>query len=77
MCTHTKISQRMPAEYEAKILEFHTFVIGARNKTCYELSQIGNMDEVPLTFNVPSHRTVNNKGTKTITIKTSTHEKGH
>jgi hypothetical protein len=44
MCTRTRISKRMPAEYEAKILEFHKFVIGARKKTCFGLSQIGNMD---------------------------------
>jgi hypothetical protein len=67
----------MSAEYEAKALEFHKFVITARNKTCFELSQIGNMDVVPLTFNVPLNRTVDNKGAKTITIKTSGHEKTH
>jgi hypothetical protein len=67
----------MPAEYEAKILEFHKFVIGARKKACFGLSQIGNMDEVPLTFDVPSNRTVDNKGAKTVTIKTSGHKKTH
>jgi hypothetical protein len=56
----------MTAEYEAKILEFYKFVIGARKKMCFELSQIDNMDEVPLTVDVPSNRTVNNKGDKTI-----------
>jgi hypothetical protein len=35
------------------------------------------MDEVPVTFDVPSNRTVDNKGSKTITIKTSGHEKTH
>jgi hypothetical protein len=44
-CIRTRISQRMPAEYEAKILEFQKFVIGARKKTCFELSKIGNTDE--------------------------------
>jgi hypothetical protein len=65
----------MPAEYEVKLLEFHTFVIGARKKTYFE--QISNMDEVPFTFNAPSNETVDNKGAKTITIKTSDHEKTH
>jgi hypothetical protein len=67
----------MPAEYEAKILECHKFVIGARKNTCFELSQIGNMDEVPLIFDVPSNRTVGNNGATTITVKTSGHEKTH
>jgi hypothetical protein len=75
MRTRKRIVQKMPAEYETKILQFHKFIIGARNKSCFELSQIGNMDEVPLTFNVPSNKTVNIKGAKSITIKTSGHKK--
>jgi hypothetical protein len=77
MRTHIRIALKIPAEYEEKILEFHKFVIGARKNTYFELSQIGNMDEVPLTFNVPSNRTVDNEGATTITIKTSGHEKTH
>ncbi|KAG2459032.1 POGK protein, partial [Polypterus senegalus] len=73
----TKIAQKMPNEYEEKILSFHKFVIDARKKNQFELSQIGNMDEVPLTFDVPSNRTVDHKGAKTITVKTSGHEKTH
>jgi hypothetical protein len=59
-----------------KLLIF-TDVINARKKTQFELGQIGNMDEVPLTFDVPSNRTVDNKGSKTIAIKTSGHGKSH
>jgi len=33
------------------------------------------MDEVPLTFDVPSNKTVDVKGVKTIMIKTSGNEK--
>jgi len=35
------------------------------------------MDEVPLTFDVPSNKTVDVKGAKTIMIKTSDNEKTH
>ena len=35
------------------------------------------MDEVPLTFDVPSNKTVDVKGAKTITVKTSGHDKTH
>jgi hypothetical protein len=35
------------------------------------------MDEIPLTFDVPSNRIVAMKGTKTVTIKTSGDEKMH
>jgi hypothetical protein len=64
----------MPAEYEAEILQFHKFVIAARKKSSFELHQIGNMYEVPLTFEVPSNKTLDIKGAKSITIKTSGHQ---
>jgi hypothetical protein len=67
----------MLAEYETKILQFHTFVTALRNKSCFELGQVGNMDEVPLTFNVPPNKAVDMKGAKLITIKTYGHEKTH
>lgn len=35
------------------------------------------MDEVPLQFDVPSNRTVDDNGVKTVTVKTSGHEKSH
>ena len=56
--TRTKLAQKMPAAYEEKILHFHSYVINLRKNTNFELSQIANMDEVPLTFDVPSNRTV-------------------
>jgi len=46
-----------------------------RNKLCFEIGQSGNMDEVPLTFDVPSNKTVEVKGAKKIMIKTSGNEK--
>ena len=41
------------------------------------MSQIGNMDETPLTFDCLSNRTVEQKGSKTVAIKTSGNEKNH
>lgn len=71
MRTRTKLAQKMPAAYEQKIVSFHSYFINLRKETPFELGQIGNMDEVPLCFDVPSNRTVDRKGTKTVTIKTS------
>ena len=65
----------MPREYERKIIEFHKYVINTRKKLCFEMGQLGNMDEVPLTFDIPSNKIVNVKGAKTIMIKTSGNEK--
>ncbi len=41
-----------------------------RKKLCFEIGQLGNMDEIPLTFDVPSNKTVDVKGSKTVMIKT-------
>jgi len=46
-----------------------------RKKLCFEIGQLGNMDEVPLTFDVPSNKIVDVKGARTIRIKTSGNEK--
>ena len=50
MCTKTTIVQKRPREYERKIIEFHKYVINMRKKLCFEIGQLGNMDEVPLTL---------------------------
>jgi len=53
MRTKTTITQNLPREYERKIIEFHKYVINMRKKPCFEIGQLGNMDEVSLTFDVP------------------------
>jgi len=75
MRTKTTIAQKMPHEYKRKIIEFHKYTINMRKKLCFEIGQLGNMDEVPLKFDVPSNKTVDVKGAKTIMIKTSGNEK--
>jgi len=75
MHTKTTIAQKLPHEYERKITEFQKYVINMRKKLYFEIGQLGNMDEVPLTFDVPSNKIVDVKGAKTITIKTSGNEK--
>lgn len=61
----------MPPEYEDKIINFHRYVINLRKENNFELSQIANVDEVPLTFNVPSNKSVESKGAKSVTYKTT------
>ena len=70
LCTRTKttIAQKLPREYERKIVEFRKYVINMRTKLCFWDMTIGNMDEIPLTFDVPSNNTVDVKGAKTIMI---------
>jgi len=77
MCTKTTITQKLPCECERMIIEFHKYVINMKKKLCFEMGQLGNMDEVPLTFDAPSNKTVEVKGAKTVMIKTSGNEKTH
>jgi len=69
MRTKTTIAQKLRCKCERKIIEFHKYVINMRKKLCFEKGQLGNMDEVPLTFDVPSNKTVDVKGAKTIMIR--------
>lgn len=75
--TRTKLAPKLPAAYENQVLEFHSYVVSLRKTYNFELSQIASMDEVPLTFDVPSNRTVSVKGVNTMAVKTSGHEKTH
>jgi len=75
MRTKTTIAQKLPSEYKRKMIEFHKYVINMRKKLCFETGQLGNMDEVPVMFDVPWNKTVDVKGAKTIMIKTSGNEK--
>ena len=71
----TKISQKLPADLESKLMKFHQYIIQRRKEHDYPLAQIGNMDETPMNFDMVSNSTVDVKGTKTILIKTTGHEK--
>jgi hypothetical protein len=73
----TTISQALPQEHEKKLEEFQKFVTNLRKKNNYELSQIGNADQTPLTFDLLHDSTAEFKGSKTVNIKTTGHEKSH
>ena len=73
----TKIAQRLPQEFEDKIIGFHRMMIRMRQMNNYEIQQLGNMDETPMNFDMPPSRTVNPVGEKTIMIKTTGNEKTH
>ena len=71
----TKIAQRLPENLEEKVVDFHHFVINSRKKGNYQLVNIGNMDETPVCFDMPSARTVSTRGEKTVSITTTGHKK--
>lgn len=71
----TKIAQKLPEDLEDKITNFQSFVIKMRKNEQYELAQIGNMDETPVWFDMPTSKTVASKGQKSVLVKTTGHEK--
>lgn len=71
----TKLAQKLPSDLEEKILRFQKYIIDARKRTAFEISQIGNMDETPMCFDLPENKTINCKGEKSILVKTTGHEK--
>ena len=68
-------AQRLPDDYKEKIVRFHRYIIDRSREHNFPLHLIANMDETPLTFDMPPNRTVNNTGKKTIKIRTMGIEK--
>ena len=62
----TKISQRLPDDLEEKITSFQSFVIRARRSKNCSLVNIGNMDEMPVWFDMPTSKTADSVGAKTV-----------
>ena len=50
MRTKTTVTQKLPREYERKIIEFHKYVVNMRKKLCFDIGKLGNIDEVRLMF---------------------------
>ena len=66
----------MPNNYEDKLIAFQQFIIKHRKKLQnYDLNNIGNVDQTPIYFDMPTSTTMDVKGSKTITIKTAGNEK--
>ena len=73
----TKISQKLPEDLEQKLDEFRRFVIRLRTQYNFDLNSIFNMDETPVWFDMAGNMTVNNKGDKTVHIRTTGNDKNH
>ncbi|PKB95181.1 hypothetical protein RhiirA5_437209 [Rhizophagus irregularis] len=62
---------------EQKLEEFRRFVIRLRTKYNFDLNSIYNMDKTPVWFDMAGNITVNNKGDKTVHIRTTGNDKNH
>lgn len=73
--TKTTLAQRLPNDLEEQTVKFHWFVIAARQRYGYPLSRIYNMDETPMRFELPSSRTLEFSGSRTVPVKSCGAEK--
>ncbi|KAG7165833.1 Pogo transposable element-like 4 [Homarus americanus] len=73
----TKIAQKLPHDLESKITCFQRYIIQIQRNHNFPLTCIGNMDKTSMNFDMISNRTVETKGSKTILVKTTGHEKAH
>ena len=73
--TKTTLAQRLPNDLKEQTVKFHQFVIAARQRRGYPLSRIFNMDETPMRFEMPSSRTLEFSGSRTVPMKSCGTEK--
>jgi transposase-like protein len=71
----TTVAQRLPDDYIEQQNNFLSYVLFCRREHQYPLSLIANMNETPLSFNLPNNTTVEQCGTKTVSILSTGHEK--
>lgn len=71
----TSICQKIPIDFETKLVNFQRYIIELHKNRNYSFSQIGNADETPVCFDMPRNYTVNSRGAKEIKIKTTGYEK--
>lgn len=69
----TSVGQSLPPDWEEKVAKFREYV--DQNKAGLETWQIGNMDEVPVTFDLPGNFTIEKKGTSDVRVMTTGNEK--
>ena len=72
----TTVSQRLPQDLIPKVSSFVLRVRKLRLQHQYALSAIGNMDETPLWLDMPGDTTVARVGQRSVSIRTTGHDKG-
>ena len=70
----TKISQKLPEQTNESLTKFQRFTIQLRKKH-FEMSNILNMNETPVWFNMAKNFTIDQIGKKTVHIRSTGNEK--
>ena len=67
----TTICQKLPADFEEKLLTFQEYVITLRKEKNFLIKQIGNSDETPIWFDMPGNPAITEKRIEEVIIKSS------
>uniref|UniRef100_A0A146PAS9 Tigger transposable element-derived protein 7 n=1 Tax=Fundulus heteroclitus TaxID=8078 RepID=A0A146PAS9_FUNHE len=73
--TRTTVSQQLPKDYQEKLATFRAYCKKNITEKKIRPEHITNMDEVPLTFDIPVNRTVDKTGARTVNVRTTGNEK--
>ena len=73
----TTVAQRLPDDYVELQNNFLSYILYQRKENQYPLSLIANMDETPLSFNLPNSTTIEQRDTKTVSILSTGHERSN
>ncbi|GBC35822.2 pogo transposable element with KRAB domain [Rhizophagus irregularis DAOM 181602=DAOM 197198] len=71
----TKISQKLPRQTEETLAKFHQFINNLRTRKSFDLCNIFNMDKPPVWFNMVGNFTIDQKGEKTVQIRSTGNDK--
>ncbi|KAF0988277.1 hypothetical protein HZS_6004 [Henneguya salminicola] len=67
------IAQKLPEEFDEKLIQFQQLILKMRKLQGYRLSMIGNADQTSSTFDMPSYQTLSIVGNMTVSIFTTGH----
>ncbi len=71
----TSLAQRLPADFREKLVTYQRYVIKLRKKHEYPLDQMGNADQTPVFFDMPTSVTVHKRGDKSVIVQSTGNEK--
>ncbi|GES79032.1 pogo transposable element with KRAB domain [Rhizophagus clarus] len=74
---HITIAQYLPDDLVEKQQEFLSYIIYRHIQYDYPLAYIGNMDKMPVSFDLPSNTTIDELGARSVSICTTEHEKAN
>ena len=74
MCARTTVGQKLPDDWEEKVVNFREFVLRRKEELGIQADRVFNTDEVP-SVDAPHSRTVDSTGAESIPVSTTGHKK--